>query len=389
MRARVCTLGATAERARRGPGRMWARGRGRASGAPDCRVAVGCAFACSRRQRGRPMSRHRVEGRLVLIVGLLLSGLVALAALGPGNVSPGGERALPAAGMVVGGLCLAWEESAGSGTAGPERPRPLPSSARPLAVPTVQAAAPAPRAPCTRPRWPGSAGRRWRPAPPRLARAGRAAGTARRRGRPAPGGQPGTPTAPAAAPACCAASWPPCPRRRAPGRAPSGAGSTGRPVAHLALAQPAQAASRDVVSAGLAHGAARLSGMRGARGASAPSPRVRLLCPGAASATAATPAGSAPVRPAARRPPRRQLGTRRAAGAHPRPPKEWGKGTADVAPGVCGCSRSGATGCGGADTRQPRSRTPKFSTPVLNTSSTRPPHRWGGAGDTPPALRTC
>ena len=56
------------------------------------------------------MSRHRVEGRLVLIVGLLLSGLVALAALGPVGISPPGEFALPAAGLVFGGLYLAWEE---------------------------------------------------------------------------------------------------------------------------------------------------------------------------------------------------------------------------------------------------------------------------------------
>ena len=58
------------------------------------------------------MSRHGVEGRLVLIVGLLLSGLVALAALGPGGDSRGGELTLPAAGLAFGGLYLAWEELA-------------------------------------------------------------------------------------------------------------------------------------------------------------------------------------------------------------------------------------------------------------------------------------
>ena len=58
------------------------------------------------------MSRHRVEGRLALTVGLLLSGLTALAARGPWSGLSGGAGALPAAGLVGGGLYLAWEELA-------------------------------------------------------------------------------------------------------------------------------------------------------------------------------------------------------------------------------------------------------------------------------------
>ena len=54
------------------------------------------------------MSRHGVDFRLATIVLLLLGGAVAVAALAA-EVGPG-SLALPAAGLLFGGLCLAWEE---------------------------------------------------------------------------------------------------------------------------------------------------------------------------------------------------------------------------------------------------------------------------------------
>jgi hypothetical protein len=57
------------------------------------------------------MSRHGVDFRLATIVLLLLGGAVAVAALAA-EVGPG-SLALPAAGLLFGGLCLAWEEAQG------------------------------------------------------------------------------------------------------------------------------------------------------------------------------------------------------------------------------------------------------------------------------------
>ena len=60
------------------------------------------------------MSRYGVDFRLATIVLLLLGGAVAVAALAA-DVGPG-TLALPAAGLLLGGLCLAWEEAQGSGS---------------------------------------------------------------------------------------------------------------------------------------------------------------------------------------------------------------------------------------------------------------------------------
>ena len=60
------------------------------------------------------MSRHGVDFRLATIVLLLLGGAVAVAALAA-EVGPA-SLALPAAGLLFGGLCLAWEEVQGSGS---------------------------------------------------------------------------------------------------------------------------------------------------------------------------------------------------------------------------------------------------------------------------------
>ena len=52
------------------------------------------------------------DSRATYIVGLLLTGLGALVVLGPWSGSPDGSATLPAAGLVCGGLYLAWEELA-------------------------------------------------------------------------------------------------------------------------------------------------------------------------------------------------------------------------------------------------------------------------------------
>ena len=57
------------------------------------------------------MSHHGLDFRLATIVLLLLGGAVAVAMLAA-DVGPG-TLALPAAGLLFGGLCLAWEEVQG------------------------------------------------------------------------------------------------------------------------------------------------------------------------------------------------------------------------------------------------------------------------------------
>ena len=64
------------------------------------------------------MSRHSVEGQLVLMVGLLLLGLVALVVPGLWSGSPGGVLTCPAAGLAFGRLYPPGRRLPGIGTAG-------------------------------------------------------------------------------------------------------------------------------------------------------------------------------------------------------------------------------------------------------------------------------
>jgi hypothetical protein len=60
------------------------------------------------------MPRHGVDFRLATIVLLLVLGVAVMAALAT-DWGAADALALPAAGLLFGGLCLAWEEVQGNG----------------------------------------------------------------------------------------------------------------------------------------------------------------------------------------------------------------------------------------------------------------------------------